>query len=87
MAAWSVLLGAALPTHDAIILGAEGLFGQRLVTLRTTEALLVPEPAFMAELLMEEGGERLMTGTWRKHRPENKYMHDRRTFDSTGMGR
>lgn len=51
MASWSVLSGAALPTHDAVILGAEGLLGQRLVTLRTTEALLMPVSAFVAELL------------------------------------
>lgn len=76
MAARSVLLGAALPTHDAIILGAEGLFGQRLVTLCTAETLLVPEPALMAELLMEEGGmeESLTTGMWREHGPDDKYM-------------
>lgn len=51
VAAWSVLSGAALPTHDALVLGAEGLLGQRLVTLCTTEALLMPVPALVAELL------------------------------------
>lgn len=51
MAAWSILSGAALPTHDAVILGAEGLLSQRLVTLRTTETLLMPVAALMAELL------------------------------------
>lgn len=55
MAAWSVLSGAALPTHDAVLLGAEGLLGQRLVTLGATETLLVPVFALMTELLMEEG--------------------------------
>lgn len=53
MAAWSILSGAALSTHDAVILGAEGLLGQRLVTLGTTETLLVPVAALMAQLLME----------------------------------
>lgn len=51
VAAWGVLSGAALPTHDAVILGAEGLLGERLVTLHTAETLLVPVPALMAELL------------------------------------
>lgn len=55
MAAWSILSGAALPAHDAVILGAEGLLGQRLVTLCATETLLMPVPALMAELLMDEG--------------------------------
>ena len=54
VAAWSVLPGAALPAHDAVVLGAEGLLGQRLVTLGTAETLLMPVPALMAELLMEE---------------------------------
>lgn len=51
VAAWSILSGAAFPTHDAIVLGAEGLLGKRLVTFCTTETLLMPVPAFMAELL------------------------------------
>lgn len=51
MAAWSILSGAALPTHDAVILGAKGLFGQRLVTLHTAETLLMPVAALVAELL------------------------------------
>lgn len=51
MAAWSILSGAALPTHDAVILGAEGLLGQRLITLYTTETLLMPVSALVAELL------------------------------------
>lgn len=51
VAAWSILSGAALPTHDAVVLGAEGLLGQRLVTLCATETLLMPVPALMAELL------------------------------------
>lgn len=55
MAAWSVLSGAALPTHDAVILGAEGLLGQRLVTLCTTETLLMPVSALVAELLSFHG--------------------------------
>lgn len=55
MAAWSILSGAALPAHDAVILGAEGLLRQRLVTLSTTETLLMPVLSLMAELLMKEG--------------------------------
>lgn len=51
MASWSFLSGAALPTHDAVILGAEGLLGQRLVAFGTTETLLMPVPALMTELL------------------------------------
>lgn len=51
MAAWSILSGAALSTHDAVILGAEGLLCQRLVTLCTTETLFVPVSALVAELL------------------------------------
>lgn len=57
VAARSILSGAALPTHDAVILGAEGLLSQRLVTLCTAETLLVPVSALVAELLMEENGE------------------------------
>lgn len=53
MASWSFLSGAALPTHDAVILGAEGLLGQRLVAFGTTETLLMPVPALMTELLMQ----------------------------------
>lgn len=55
MAAWSILSGAALPTHDAVILGAEGLLSQRLVTLCTAETLLVPVSALVAELLCFHG--------------------------------
>lgn len=51
VAARSVLSGAALPAHDAVVLGAEGLLGQRLVTLRTTETLLMPVSALMVQLL------------------------------------
>lgn len=51
VAAWSVFSGAALSTHDAVVLGAEGLFGQRFVTFRTAETLLMPVSALMAELL------------------------------------
>lgn len=54
VAAWRILSGAALPAHDAVVLGAERLLGQRLVTLCTTETLLMPVPALMAELLMDE---------------------------------
>lgn len=57
VAAWSILSGAALPTHDAVIFGAEGLLSQRLVTLCAAETLLVPVSALVAELLMEENGE------------------------------
>ena len=63
MAAWRVLSGAALPAHDAVVFSAEGLLGQRLVTLSTAETLLMPVPALMAELLMEEGS--LMRCLWR----------------------
>lgn len=55
MAAWSILSRAALSTHDAVILGAEGLLSQRLVALGTTEALLMPIPTLMTELLMQKG--------------------------------
>lgn len=66
MAARSILSGAALPTHDAVVLGAERLLGQRLVTLGATETLLMPVATLMAELLMEEGtGESLMRGSRR----------------------
>lgn len=56
MAALSVLSGAALPTHDAVILSAERLLSQRLVTLCTTETLLMPVTTLVAELLMIESG-------------------------------
>lgn len=55
VAARRVLSGAALPTHDTVVFGAEGLLGQRLVTLCAAETLLVPEPALMTELLREDG--------------------------------
>lgn len=55
VAARGVLPGAALAAHDAVVLGAERLLGQRLVTLHTAETLLVPVPALMAELLVEAG--------------------------------
>jgi len=60
VAARGVLSGAALPTHDTVVFGAEGLLGQRLVTLRAAETLLVPEPALVTELLVEGGS--LMRG-------------------------
>lgn len=66
MAPRSILSGAALPTHDAVILGAEGLLGQRLVTLGATETLLMPVPALMAELLMEEERQVFIRGGWRE---------------------
>lgn len=69
MAAWSILSGAALPTHDAVILGAKGLFGQRLVTLHTAETLLMPVAALVAELLVQDRTvESLMRGTWRENK-------------------
>lgn len=64
VAAWSILSGAALPTHDAVILGAEGLLSQRLVTLCTAETLLVPVSALVAELLKEENGEGFFGGVF-----------------------
>lgn len=66
MAARSVLSGAALPAHYAVVLGAEGLLGQRLVTLCTAETLLMPVPALMAELLMVEGTRENLTSSSRK---------------------
>lgn len=51
VAARSVLSGAALPTHDALVLHVEGLLGQRLGTLGAAEALLVPVSAPVAQLL------------------------------------
>lgn len=51
VAAGRVLSGAALPTHDAIILGAEWLFGQRLVALGAAETVLVPVAPLVAQLL------------------------------------
>lgn len=62
VAAWRVLSGAALPTHDAVVLCVEGLLGQRLVALCTSETLLVPVPALMAELLTERTGMTCYTG-------------------------
>ena len=59
VATWRVLSGAALPTHDALILGAERLLGQRLVALCTTEALFVPVAALVAEFLMDTERESL----------------------------
>lgn len=61
VAAGRVLAGAALPAHDAIILGAERLFGQRLVALGAAETVLVPVAPLVAQLLArgprEEKGE------------------------------
>lgn len=51
VAAWGVLSGAALPTHDAVILCAEGLLSQRFVALCTSETLFMPVSALMTELL------------------------------------
>lgn len=64
MAAWGVFLGATLSTHDVVVLGAEGLLGQRLVTLGTTKTLLMPVSALMAELLCfhRDGSMTLGTG-------------------------
>lgn len=56
VAAWRILPGAALPAQDPVVFGAEGLLRQRFVTLRTTETVLVPVPALVAELLAEDGG-------------------------------
>lgn len=50
MAARGVLPGATLPTQDAVVLGAERLFGQRFVTFGTAETLLVPVPVLMGQL-------------------------------------
>lgn len=62
VAAWSILSGAALPAHDAVILGVEGLLGQRLVTFGTTETLFMPVSSFVAELLLEEEREMFTSG-------------------------
>lgn len=51
VAAGCVLSGAALPAHDAIILGAERLFGQRLVALGAAKTVLVPVAPLVAQLL------------------------------------
>lgn len=64
VAAGRVLAGAALPAHDAIILGAERLFGQRLVALGAAETVLMPVAPLVAQLLAgPEGreGRRLKT--------------------------
>lgn len=55
MAARGILSGAALPAHDAVILGAEGLFGQGFVALCAPETLLMPVAALVAQLLMDRG--------------------------------
>lgn len=55
----SVLLRAALPAHDALVFGAEGLLGQVLVALGAAETLFVPVATLVVELLMARGtGER-----------------------------
>lgn len=54
MATWCILSGAALSTHDAVVLGAEWLLGQRLVTLGAVKTLLMPVAALMVELLKAE---------------------------------
>lgn len=52
LAAVSVLSGAALAAHYlAIVAGAEGLAGQRLVALGAAEAVLVPVAVLVVQLL------------------------------------
>lgn len=64
VAAGSVLSGAALPTQDTVILGAKGLFGQRLVALGAAETLLVPVSALVGQLfcLHRDGPVALVAG-------------------------
>lgn len=64
VAAGRILSGAALPAHDAIILGAEWLLGQRLVALGTAETVLVPVAPLVAQLLPAVGksGEKVQDG-------------------------
>lgn len=59
MAPRSVLLRAALPAHDALVLGAEGLLGQVLVAFGAAETLLMPVATLVVELLTAGG-----TGEW-----------------------
>lgn len=54
MATWGILTGAAFPTQDAVILGAEGLLGQGFVALGAAEASLVPVPVLVVQLLMRK---------------------------------
>lgn len=66
MATGSILSGATFPTHDEVILGAEGLLGQGLVTPRTTETLFMPEAASVGELLVKkERGQQRTAGNVR----------------------
>lgn len=64
MTAWGVLFGAALPTQDTLVFGAERLFGQRLVAFSTTETLLMPVPVLMGQLfgLHRDGSFTLVAG-------------------------
>lgn len=66
MAAGRVLSGAALPAHDAIILGAERLLGQRLVALGTAETVLVPVAPLVAQLLVGPWGKNMGEGSRRR---------------------
>lgn len=64
MAARGVLSGAALPTQDPVLFGAERLFGQRFVAFGTTETLLMPVPVLMGQLfgLHRDGPVTLVAG-------------------------
>lgn len=68
VAARSSISGAALHTHDALILGVEWLLGQRLVALCAAETLLMPVTPFVAQLLTEEN-KSFSSGTWRSTNP------------------
>lgn len=59
MATRGILAGAAFPTQDAVILGAEGFLGQGLVALGAAEASLVPVAALVVQLLMRKHRQRM----------------------------
>lgn len=50
VAARGVLSGAAFPTQDPVVFGAERLLGQRFVAFGATETILVPVPVLMSQL-------------------------------------
>lgn len=88
VAARSILSGATLHAHDPVVLGVERLFGQRLVTLCTTETLFMPGASFVAQLLEEE--RRFLQKHKALNRPQRMpHTQNRRehTFVSTEMGR
>ena len=60
VAAGRVLRGVALPTQDALVLGVEGLLGERLVAGGAAEAALVPGAPLVGELLQDPGNGDIM---------------------------